>query len=146
MKGATMSVTAEASVHVAADRAAVWRALTDPELISQYLFGTQVETDWKVGSRITYRGEWQGKPYEDKGTILEVDEPNRIVSTFFSALRGKPDVPENYQNVTYRIDDAEGGGVTVTVLQDGNADEAEAAHSTRNWTTVLEGLRAVVER
>ena len=30
--------------------------------------------------------------------------------------------------------------------QDGNADEAEAAHSTRNWTTVLEGLREVVER
>ena len=140
-----MSVTAEASVHVAADRAAVWRALTDPALISQYLFGTQVETDWKVGSRITYSGEWEGKPYRDKGTILEVDEPNRIVSTFFSALRGKPDVPENYQNVTYRIDDDD-DGVRVTVIQDGNADEAEAAHSTRNWTTVLEGLREVVER
>ncbi len=143
-KGTNMTVTAEASVHVDADHAAVWRALTEPDLIAQYLFGTQVETDWAVGSPIIYRGEWEGKPYEDKGTILEIDEPNRIVSTFFSALRGKPDVPENYQNVTYRIDD-DGGGVLVTVIQDGNADEAEAAHSTANWTMVLEGLRGVVE-
>lgn len=140
-----MSVTAEASVHVAADREAVWRALTDPDLISEYLFGTRVDTDWKVGSPITYRGEWQGKSYEDKGTVLEVDEPNRIVSTFFSSLSGKPDVPESYQNVTYRIDD-DGDGVKVTVLQEGNIDEAEAAHSAANWTTVLEGLRTVVER
>jgi uncharacterized protein YndB with AHSA1/START domain len=140
-----MSVTAEASVHIDADPAEVWRALTEPDLIAQYLFGTRVETDWAVGSPITYSGEWEGKPYQDKGTILEIDEPNLIVSTFFSALRGKPDVPENYQNVTYRIDDAAGGGVTVTVIQDGNADEAEAAHSAKNWTTVLEGLRAVVE-
>jgi uncharacterized protein YndB with AHSA1/START domain len=139
-----MSVTAEASVHVAAEREAVWRALTDPDLISEYLFGTRVETDWKVGSPIAYRGEWKGKPYEDKGTILEIDEPNRIVSTFFSALSGKPDVPESYQNVTYRIDE-DGDGVQVTVIQDGNADEAEAAHATANWTTVLEGLRTVVE-
>ncbi|NEN05586.1 SRPBCC domain-containing protein [Diaminobutyricibacter tongyongensis] len=141
-----MSLTAEASVHVDADREAVWRALTDPGLIAQYLFGTQVETDWAVGSPITYSGVWEGKPYQDKGTILVFDEPNTIVSTFFSALRGKPDIPENYQNVTYRIDDAVDGGVTVTVIQDGNADEAEAAHSARNWTMVLEGLRGVVER
>ena len=140
-----MSVTAEASVHVDADRETVWRALTEPELIAQYLFGTQVDTDWAVGSAIVYRGEWKGEPYEDKGTILEFDKPNRIMSTFFSALRGKPDVPENYQNVTYRIDD-DGDGVLVTVIQDGNADEAEAAHSTANWATVLEGLRTVAER
>lgn len=141
-----MSVVSEASVTIHADRAAVWRALTDPALISQYLFGTQVDTDWKVGSPITYRGVWNDKPYEDKGRIVEVDEPNRLASTYFSPLRGKPDVPENYQNVTYVLDDAGDAGVRVTLIQDGNADQAEADHSTANWQTVLDAMRDLLER
>ena len=140
-----MSVVAQASVHIHADRANAWRALTDPELITQYLYGTQVETDWSVGGPIRYRGVWEGKPYEDKGTILEFDEPNRIVSTYYSPLSGKADVPESYQNVTYALED-DGDGVRVTVIQDGNSDEAEAARSTANWTTVLEGMRDLLER
>ncbi len=49
----------------------VWEALTDPKLIKQYLFGTEVSTDWKVGSPITYRGVWNGREYEDKGRIIK---------------------------------------------------------------------------
>ena len=60
----------------------VWDALTKPALIKRYLFGTEVTTDWKVGSPITYRGEWQGKTYEDKGKILEIEPGKRLASTF----------------------------------------------------------------
>lgn len=51
----------------------VWEALTDPKLIKQYLFGTEVSTDWKVGSPITYRGVWNGREYEDKGRIIKAE-------------------------------------------------------------------------
>ena len=54
----------------------VWRALTDRELIKQYMFGSEVETDWKPGSPITWQGEFEGRPYEDKGEIISV-EPGR---------------------------------------------------------------------
>ena len=46
--------TAEAEIH--APRSEVWRALTDPDQIQKYMFGSRVETDWKPGSRITWKG------------------------------------------------------------------------------------------
>jgi hypothetical protein len=35
--------------------------------------GADVETDGKPGSPITWKGEYQGKPYEDKGELVEAD-------------------------------------------------------------------------
>ena len=46
----------------------VWEALINPAMIKQYFFGTDVVSDWKVGNSIVWRGTWQGKEYEDKGT------------------------------------------------------------------------------
>ena len=61
----THVATVSARVHAPPSR--VWEALTRPELIKQYLFGTDVVSDWMPGSPILYRGEWQGKPFEDTG-------------------------------------------------------------------------------
>lgn len=51
----------------------VWTALTDPKQIEKYMFGSKLETDWKPGSRIVWKDEYDGKQYEDHGEILEVD-------------------------------------------------------------------------
>ena len=47
---------AKAAITINAPASKVWDALTNPDLIKQYLFGTEVTTDWQVGSPITYRG------------------------------------------------------------------------------------------
>lgn len=140
-----MAKLAQASVRVDTAPEAVWRALTEPELVKEYFFGTTLETDWVVGSPIVYRGEWQGKAYEDKGVVLEADRPRRLVSTYFSAMSGLPDVPENYQTVTYELA-PEGSGTRLTVTQDNNRDDEAAEHSSANWTAVLDGLAAVAAR
>ena len=136
-------LVARASVLVDATPEQVWRALTDPALVKQYFFGTTVTTDWQQGSPITYAGEWDGKPYEDKGVVLDVDEPRLLVTSFFSPMSGKEDVPENYQRVIYRVE-PETGGTRVSVEQDNNADADAAAHSSANWQTILDGLAGVV--
>lgn len=46
--------TAEATVTINAASADVWNALVTPEAIRQYMFGTDVHTDWKEGSPITW--------------------------------------------------------------------------------------------
>ena len=61
----THAVIAIATITINASTSKVWDALTKPELIKQYLFGTEVATDWQVGSPIRYRGVWEGKTYED---------------------------------------------------------------------------------
>lgn len=139
-----MTETARASIRVATDRDTVWHALTDPETIARYLFGTRVESHWQPGSPITYRGEWEGRPYEDRGTILDIVPGERLVTSYFSPLSGKPDVPESYQNVSYLLADDE-DGTRVTITQDGCADRAEAERMSANWATTLESLRSVVE-
>jgi uncharacterized protein YndB with AHSA1/START domain len=138
------NITARASTTIRAPASKVWEALTDPELIKQYFFGTNVVTDWKVGSPIYYRGEWQGRSYEDKGTILAFEPNQRLVSTHWSPLAGVPDVPENYHTVTYLLDEHD-GSTDVTILQDNNASEEEKQHSEQNWRMLLEGLKKLVE-
>ncbi len=136
--------TAQATTTIHAPASKVWDALTKPELIKHYFFGTNVVTDWKVGSPIYYRGEWQGRSYEDKGTILEVERNKRLVSTHWSPLAGVPDSPEYYHTVTYVLSEHD-GNTDVTILQDNNASEDEKAHSEENWKMVLAGLKKFVE-
>ena len=77
------------------------------------MFGSEIVTDWKVGSPILFRGTWEGKPFEDKGEILEVTPPTRMRVTHFSPLTGEADVPENYHEVRYDLAPA-GDGTRVT--------------------------------
>ena len=135
---------ARAATTIDAPASKVWDALTKPELIKQYLFGTEVTSDWRVGSPITYRGEWQGKPYEDKGKVLEIEPGKRLVSTFWSSLGGLPDAPENYNTVSYELAPA-GDGTRLTVTQDNNPSREAADHSAQNWRTVLDGIKQLLE-
>ena len=141
----TGAFVARATISINAPAARVWQAITEPKLIKEYLFGTQVTTDWKVGSPITYKGEWQGKPYEDKGKVLQIVPQKLLVSTFWSALSGQPDVPENYNTIRYELS-ASGNQTTLTISQDNNASQEEADHSAQNWEMVLQGMKKLLEK
>ena len=136
--------TAAASTTINAPASRVWEALTKPELIKKYMFGTDVISDWKVGSPIVYKGEWQGKPFEDKGQILAFEPEKLLVSTHWSPLSGVPDLPENYHTVTYRLSESD-GKTEVTIHQDKNASEEEKADSEANWKAILDGLKKLLE-
>jgi uncharacterized protein YndB with AHSA1/START domain len=134
---------ANASAIIDAPVEKVWQALTEPELIKQYMFGTNVTTDWQVGSPITYAGEWEGKPYVDKGQILEFEPNKRLVSTFWSALSGTPDQPENYQTVRYELT-PQGSVTRLMVSQDNLASDEMARDYSKNWEMVLEGIKTLL--
>ena len=136
---------ARASTRIDASAYDVWRALTDPKLVKQYFFGTDLKTDWKPGGAIRWSGEWQGKAYEDKGKVLEVQPGKRLRYTHFSPLSGLPDEPANYQTITVDLA-ADGGGTRVSIEQDGNPDEKARDHSQDNWKMVLEGLKKLLEQ
>ncbi|MUL75109.1 SRPBCC domain-containing protein [Mycolicibacterium sp. CBMA 226] len=135
---------AKANVTIAAPAARVWNALTDPDTVAQYFFGARVETDWQPGSAIVWRGEFNGKAFEDKGEIIEVDERRLLQMTHFSSLSGQPDKPENYHTLSYDLDE-DGGQTRVSLTQDNNATADEAERSSANWSTMLSGLKRIVE-
>jgi uncharacterized protein YndB with AHSA1/START domain len=135
---------ARVSTTVEAPRARVWEALVDPQLIRQYMFGTHVVSDWKEGSPITWKGEWKGKAYEDKGVIQKL-EPERLIRyTHFSPLAGLPDRPENYHTVTIELS-GNGSETVVTLAQDNNPTAEAREHSERNWQGMLDGLKKLLE-
>jgi len=137
-------LTAETSITINADSSKVWEALTTPELIKKYLMGTNVTSEWKEGSEITYAGEYQGKTYSDKGVIKKIEKGKILQSTYWSSIGGKEDRPENYNLVTYKLSHKDGKTV-VTLTQDNVNSENEKKHVSENWEMVLQKLKEVAE-
>ncbi len=122
----------------------VWDALVDPDAIKRYMFGTTVTSDWREGSPITWTGEWQGKPYQDKGTLLRIRPGRTLEYTHYSPLAGLPDKPENYHTVAIELKER-GGHTDVELTQDNNSTEEAREHSEKNWAAMLDGLKKLVE-
>jgi uncharacterized protein YndB with AHSA1/START domain len=137
-------ITATAEVWIAASPDTVWRTLTDPAAIRQFMFGTTVVTDWQPGGAILWKGEYQGRSYEDKGELLVVEPERRLTHTHFSPLAGREDVPENYHTLTYTLD-AQDGGTMLTFTQDNNPTQDAADHSQANWQQMLERVKTIAE-
>lgn len=141
------SLEAKVSVTINASVEAVWKAITTPALIKEYLMGTHVESDWKVGSSISYEGEYNGKKYKDKGTIKKLDPERVFQSTYWSSMGGKEDKPENYNLVTYNLEQkSEEDNLTLlTLTQDNVLSDKELNHVSKNWEQVLKKLKEVAE-
>lgn len=136
---------AKAQVAVDASPGRTWQTLTDPERVKEWMAGTTLTTDWSVGGPITWAGEMDGRPYEDKGEVLEVDEPRRLSVTHYSPLMGQEDRPENYHTVTYTLEGEGDGPTTVRLEQDGNDSAEQAEQFSQNWQSMLEGLKSTAE-
>ena len=136
---------AKATATINAPRPEVWRALVTPATIKQYMFGTEVESDWKEGSPILWKGEWQGRSYEDKGVILQLKPERLLQFSHFSPLAGLPDAPENYHTVTIELSDV-GSETRIVLAQDKNPTEEARDHSQKNWELMLAGLKDLLER
>ena len=136
---------ASVSTTITAPSADVWQALVTPAAIKQYMFGTTVTSDWVVGSPISWKGEWQGRAYEDKGIILQVVPEHVLEYSHFSPLAGVPDVPENYHIVTVELS-PDGERTHVALSQDNNPTEQAREHAEKNWIGMLADLKAFLER
>ena len=127
------------SVTIHAPVEKVWDALTNPAMIKQYFFGTEAVSDWKVGRPIVFRGSWEGKVYEDKGTILAIENGKFLKYDYWSSFSGTEDIPANYANITYSLVPDKNATI-LTITQD-HCKTAEARdHSEKNWGMVLDGL------
>ena len=141
--------TAQVSRTVAAPVEEVWRVLTDARKVGPLFMGSTVETNFHVGSPITFKGEFKGRHYEDKGEILRLEECRRLSFSHFSGMSGAPDEPENYHVVTFDLrPEREGTRVTLTQSNlTGGVRQSDIAHKAdyeKTWSMVLDGLDKAV--
>jgi uncharacterized protein YndB with AHSA1/START domain len=138
---------ATASTEIQAPAGAVWDALVDPSMVRKYLLGTEVVSDWKVGSPITWKGEYEGRAYEDRGQILELEPGRRISYSHYSPLSGQPDVPQSYHTVTVELAPGGSTGSTrVTLTQDNNDDTESRDRSATFWGDMLARMKGLLEQ
>jgi len=136
---------ASGTILINAELEKVWIALTEPELIKEYLYGTETITDWKVGSEIIFQGEYQGYKYRDHGKIISNIDQKEISYSYWSGFSGLEDKVENYSTVTYQLSTI-GNKTQLKWIQNGFADEEKQKHSTAGLPALLEQIKLVAER
>jgi uncharacterized protein YndB with AHSA1/START domain len=134
-----MTATAQVSRVIPAKPDQVWETLTSKAGMKAYMMGADVETDWQVGSPITMKGEFNGKPYEDKGEVRSFERGRRFSYTHQSDGQGTEHL------VTFEVT-PKGEGAEVTITQanaDGSVTDADREHRAqyeKTWAAMLEGV------
>lgn len=120
----------------------IWEALTSSAFTRQYWFNTDMKTDWKVGSPITY--VMNGKPNVE-GKVLAFDRP-KLLSYTFRDINGEAS-SEPPTKVTIELE-PEAGTETVRLTvthTDFVADSKHRPSIAQGWPAVLSGLKSLLE-
>lgn len=139
----TYSTQKNITIKASADK--VWEALATPKIIKKYIFGAEVVSTWQKGDMVIYKSQWDGHPFEDKGTILEVAPKKILKLSFFSASSGLKDSPENHNLITYEIVSEEDGCTTLYVTQENNPTQSAADFAGENWEMTLSQIKFLLE-
>lgn len=132
---------------------AVWKALVDPEQTKQYMFGCETVSDWKAGSSLLWRMDYEGKELiAVKGTILEIMPGKKLVYTVFDPNnKTMQDIPENYLRVTYELEST-GNETILNVTQgdyhkvaEGERRYRESYNNGEGWNPILVEIKKLVE-
>lgn len=135
----------EISILIKASSSRVWEALIDPEMVKQYMIGTDLTTDWKVGSLIRWDGFLQGKRYLNKGIVLSVVPESLLEYTYWSSVSNLKDDPENYTKVSCKLSKENGGTRLTITIDDKNATEEGWNHALGGWRLMLNGIKNLLE-
>jgi len=130
----------------------VWDMLTNPQKTKLYMFGCETVTDWKPGSELLWRGNYEGKDMVFvKGYILEIIPEKFLKYSVIDPNAPYPHTPENHLNVTYELSEAD-GRVKLTVSQDGFETAAdgdkryeEVYNKGEGWNPILLAIKNLTE-
>jgi uncharacterized protein YndB with AHSA1/START domain len=140
------------TIEIKAPIKSVWEALTHPDKTKIYMFGCETVSDWKEGSDLLWRGEYEGQPMVFvKGKIITYQPDSLLKYTVIDPNASYPHTPENHLNVTYTL--IENNGITtLTVIQDGFEGAAEGEKRYKDvynngdgWSPILIEIKKLVE-
>lgn len=122
----------------------VWDALTKPELVRLWQYGSDLVTDWDIGGDIRFRTEWEGRIFEQWGKVLEI-RPNELIK--YSLFAPRPDLedkPENYFIMNYVLT-ADNGQTNLEIIQEDNRQNAVQEEPQGEENPILQSLKKFAE-
>jgi uncharacterized protein YndB with AHSA1/START domain len=126
----------------------LWAALTKSEFTKKYWFGSDIESDWKIGSTVKFR---RGQEITDDQILLKF-EPPRLLSYTWHNVCHEEFRQEKPSRVTFEIErlgkqpGLQGSAVKLTVTHDDFAADSKVFPSISNgWPAVLSGLKSLLE-
>ena len=122
----------------------VWDILTKPELVKLWQYGSELITDWKVGSSIKFTAEWEGKIFEQWGTVLEMRQSELIKYNLFAPRPDLEDKPENYFVMSYVLTD-NNGKTKLEIIQEDNRPNAVQEEEQGDENPILQSLKKIAE-
>jgi uncharacterized protein YndB with AHSA1/START domain len=131
-------------IHFQAPIEKVWAALTDPQIVKQWQYGSDLITDWAVGSDIRFRAEWEGKIFEQWGKVLEIIPHKILKYSLFAPRPNLEDKPENYFTMTHILT-KEGGKIKLEIIQEDNRKGAVQTDPQGEENLILKNLKSIVE-
>ena len=136
--------TSDSTVKILAPAKKVWLALTRPDLVKQWQYGSDLLTTWEVGTSIVFRNEWGGQVFEQKGTVLEFSPASRLKYSLFFPRPDLPDIPEHYFFMTYLLTENDGTTSLLVRQEDPRPSTADASGGD-DGPNVLSALKELVE-
>ena len=121
------------TLFISASRAQVWRALTEPAYTRRFYFGLEVDAEWVVGGRITFRLPGGGPGSGLRGNLVQFDRHRTLMH----------DIDESSW-VTWELVTAEPGVCRVSLTHD-TLDESGAVDTDEGWARLLSDLKTVLE-
>ncbi len=132
-------------IHLDAPASVVWEALTNPDIVRQYLVGAKVISDWKVGSKIVYCGSFDEIDFRDEGEITIFEPDKRFQYSYWSENHGTVNVKANHVILTYSLSEAS-AGTLLSVSQENYQSKEIADAMNHVWDLILGKLKEVVEK
>jgi len=119
----------------------LWEALTSSEFSRRYWFGTEVKSDWKVGSPFALV---MSGTTTDVGEVLEVDRPRRLSYTFHHVL-SEAARKERPTKVVFTIE-PHGKIVKLTLTHEDFEDGSVILDGiSKGWPAILSSLKSLLE-
>lgn len=135
----------KSSIEINAPASVIWKALVTPDIAKKYFFGAEIVTDWKVGSSITFIGEYKGNNYVEKGVLLNIAPNIQLQYSHWSHFDGYPDKPENYRIWTFDITVRNGTNL-LTISEDNIPTEKQKSRSDDFWAEALLKIKKLTEK
>ena len=121
---------------------AVWDAITNPDQTVQYFYGTMVDSEWEVGSPMTYA--YPDGTLASEGHIIAIDPPKRLEFTFH-ALWDEELKSEGPAREVWALAEMSGVVELTIELYDVSDDSKTVAEFSQGFPYIVAGLKSLLE-